>query len=130
MTEMRSIVSVVFQGATKQYEYYTPHEPSAYEDKDRTMYVVVDSPHTGYVTAQVVAVKPAHAQNYNGTMKPIVCNVNDMWYRQECERKKRKALIERQLQRMAESKTKLAQFEALLGTDEEARKLIEELKSL
>lgn len=116
-----NVVVVVFHEHSKRYHYFCPY-PVRVDD-----HVVVDAPYSGYSCVKVVDVLP---QGSIKATKPVIQVVDDSDYKANIERQKRRAEIERKLEKRAQEISKLQFYRQLAAMDPDAKALVDELETL
>lgn len=110
--------------SNQNYRYMCSDDTVAVGDN-----VVVESPHSGYTVASVVAVLPE--DDNLKVRKWVVCKVDDKEYKEREARAKRKAVLEQKLKKSMEKALANMQFEQMAKyMTEEDKTLFEEYKTL
>lgn len=120
-------VNVKFKNSTRTYAYL--YEGDAVDLQGMTN-AVVASPSDGLTVVEIVNHAPLDYSTYDGEYKYLVTVFNLDGYNERVNREVRKRTLEKELRRRVASRKLSENFEKLLEGDEEAKKLIEEYKSL
>lgn len=139
---MKRVAVVVFdeeseypakKNVAREYEYLLPDDAP----ESPTWVVVRATAHTESIDlashmkiVRVKAVRTVADSYYEGVLKPVVAAFTTDWWKEELDRAKKRASLLAKIERKVSERSKIAQLEALLGEDAEARELLEEFKSL
>jgi len=79
---------------------------------------------------EILEVKPAREQDYDGRLKPMVAAFMTANYMAEMERVARRAALMKRAEAKVAELSKISALEAIAGNDLEAREILDELKGL
>ena len=130
---MKRILAVTFNEghSSKRYEYRYEGDKEP-EAGDLAVVYVGNSYYgdSGYKVTTIRNVKSTWDQDYDGNLKEVVGVISLAAQRREAERKKRRAELERKLDKIVKSRSKELIYEQIARSDPEAAQLLAELRQL
>lgn len=130
---MQRILSVTFNEghSSKRYEYEYEGDQIPEVGDLAIVYVGTNFySDSGYKITTVREVKSLWEQGYDGSLKKVIGLISLAEQRREAERKKRRADLERQLDKIVKSRSKEIIYEQIARTDPEAARILAELRQL
>lgn len=115
------IIKVTFESGPRLYAYQCPYAVAVGQK------VIVDSPSMGYVVVEVAEVD---AKDDNKATKRVVNTIDDTDYKNHLNKLERTKQIKAKLEQKKKEVEELYLWEMLAEKDEDAKALLDELKSL